>query len=387
MTPRKICSGKRQVATTLAWAVLFGLIGSIWFALPAIAQESDMTPPQSETAESSESDAPAPAIRRRGDLISIFSGDVIIEENVYQAGQIVCVGGDVIIEGEVRDDVLIIGGSLRLTGTVKGSVIGVLSFLELDDATVRRELINAGGTLEQRNSQIGGEVFNIGFGDWISSLPSPFGVFGFFVVWGRVVKLVLAFVVILLLAALVPERIRLIADEVPVRIGSAFFVGLLGYIGLLVVMTILAATVVGFPFGLIVFRVFKWLGIAGIFFAVGRRVGRSIGREMSLLGAVLLVFLPFVALQIVPWLFGPFGWFLGLFLGLLTFLFLEVPALGMILLTRGGTRVGRAPTPPPTIAVSTDPLLRAETDLLEPPEPLEPADPPAESGPDSPRTD
>ena len=90
--------------------------------------------------------------------------------------------------------------------------------------------------------------------------------------------------------------------------GGGIIVGLLGYIGLWVVMLILLATVVGFPFGIFVFRVFKWLGIAGIFFAVGRRVGRSMGREMSLLGAVLLVFLPFVAIQIAPLLFGPFGW-------------------------------------------------------------------------------
>ena len=65
-------------------------------------------------------------------------------------------------------------------------------------------------------------------------------------------------------------------------------------------LLILAATVIGLPFGLLVFRVVKWLGIAGIFFAVGRRVGRSLGREMSLLGAVLLVFLPFALLQIAP---------------------------------------------------------------------------------------
>jgi len=372
MIPGTIRISSTRSVTSLARALLFGLAASIWLALPATAQETESVPPLSEIAESTESETPVPTIRRRGNLVSVFSGDVIIEHNVYQAGQIFCVGGDVIIEGEVRDDVVVIGGSLRLTGSVKGSVIGVLSFLELDGASVRRELINVGGTLEQRDSRIGGEVVNLGFGDWVASLPSPFGVIGFFFVWGRVVKLVLAFVVILLLAAMVPERIRLIGDETPLRIGSAFFVGLLGYIALLVVLLILAATVVGFPIGLIVFRVFKWLGLAGIFFAVGRRVGRSLGREMSLLGAVLLVFLPFALLQIVPLLFGPFGWILAWCLNTLIWLFLEVPAFGMILLTRGGTRAGSASAPAPPIAETSDPLMRT----LGPPEPP-PPEPPA----------
>jgi hypothetical protein len=311
-------------------------------------------PAQTEPDATAEQDAPAPQERERryGERVSIFSGEIRIPAHVYQAGAVISVGGKVVIEGDVRDDVVVIFGTLEQTGTVERSVVGILSGLDLDGAVVEDQLINIGGTLRHEDTEIGGQFVNIGFGDWFGG-RSPFGVLGFLIFWIRLFKFFLAFILILLLAALMPERIRVISDEAPLRYGAAFFVGLLGYLGLLLALVLLSATVIGVPIALLLFIVLKWLGLAGIFHAIGSRLGRSLGRELSLLGAILLVFAPLAAVMLIPSFLGFIGLLLTTLLCGLVWLFLEVPAVGLILLTRAGSRGGgwaqpvvAAPAPP-----------------------------------------
>jgi hypothetical protein len=320
-----------------------------------VSAQTDTPPPSAasggETAAQAEDDekvSEPKTIRRYGDRISIFSEAIHVPEGTYQQGTIICVGSDAIIEGEVWE-VVIVGGSLKLTGRVRGQVVGVLSDMELDGAEVNGQLLNVAGSLRRQNSYVGGPQFNLSLGDWVGRLPSPLGVIGAILFWIRVFKLFLAFIVVLLLAAMVPERIRLIGEETPVRYGTALLVGLVSYLGVLLVLLLLSLTVVGWPIGILVYRVLKWLGIAGIFFAVGRRIGRSMGREMSLLGAVLLAFAVFAVVTLFPFLSGLAGagwWFVLPSLALILFgvwLFVEVPALGLIILTRAGTRSSGAP--------------------------------------------
>jgi len=302
--------------------VLLACIACVWAgSAPAEADQSDPAPAEDPTASAgedvrsesveAEEEAEPSVIRRYGDRISVFGDPIHVPANTIQRGMIVCIGSDAIIEGEVRE-ILVIGGSLKLTGRVRGQVVSVLSDVEFDGAEVGGQLVNIGGSMERRDSYIGGPTFNLSLGEWLGGLPSPFGVIGGILFWIRVFKLFLAFVVVLLLAAMVPERIRLIGDEAPVRYGMALIVGLLAYLVAPLVWILLAATVLGLPIGILLFHVLKWLGIAGIFFAIGRRIGRSMGREMSLLGGVLLVFAVFVVLLLFPFLCGLAGagcWF------------------------------------------------------------------------------
>jgi hypothetical protein len=133
---------------------------------------------------------------------------------------------------------------------------------------------------------------------------------------------------------------------------------------------LLSVTVVGAVLAWLLFIVLKWLGIAGMFHAFGQRVGGGLGREMSLLGAVLIGFLPFALLVLLPSAFGLAGLVIAGTIGLFFWLFLEVPGVGLAILTAFGSRSNPerpapagppprpAPPPPPETAgppPATDP--------------------------------
>lgn len=329
------------------------------------------------TAE--ESTSTRPKSRRRGDRVSVFGDAIHVPADVYQDGAVIAIGADVIIEGEVRDDVVVISGSLEMTGSARRSVVTILSHVSLDGARIGDQLVNVAGTLKKHDTEIDGQTVNIGFGDWLPNLPSSFGILGFFIFWGRLFKLLLTFVVILFLAALVPERIRNISEVAPARYAAAFFVGLLGYLGMLVLVAVVGITVIGLPVLIVIFLLLKWLGIVGIFHAVGQRIGRSLGRELSLLGAILLMFLPYALVVQLPLLFGILGLIASGMIGMFLWLFLEVPAVGLVLLTRAGGpgRAMPAGGPPDVPAARVTPPAPTGPGVIEPAAEAEPSLPPA----------
>lgn len=312
----------------------------------AAAQEPDAPPPERQ-------------VERRGDLISILSGDIHVPAGVRQRGNVVCIGGDVVIEGEVTGDVVVVLGSLELRGSVGGQVTTILSDAVLRDATVSHQFVNVLGTLELERSTLDGEminilgsldrdrlshirsqIVNISFGSWAPS-------FWVTLLWLRLFHKFVVFVLLVLLLLLVPERIRLMADEAPVRYVSAFFFGLLGYIGMFVVLGLLSITVVGIPLAALAFYVLKWMGIAAIFHAVGRRASRAAGFSLSLIGSVLFVFGLYAVAFIVPATLEVTG-LLMLLVGKLLFLLLvEIPAVGLVLCTRFGSRETTTEIAPP----------------------------------------
>lgn len=302
-----------------------------------------------------EADAPEAEERREverwGDQVSVFSGDIHVPAHVRQRGNVVCIGGQAVIEGDVTENVVVIMGKLELSGSVGGAVTGVLSDMELTDAEVSRELVSVISGLQLERSvvkrelvnilgpltrddltQLKDQLVNISFGGkWFPSFWS-------LLFWFRLFHKFIIFVLLLALVLLVPERIRLISEEAPVRYVPAFFMGLLGYIGLWVVLGLLSVTVVGFPVALFAFYIFKWMGIAALFYAVGRRMGRVVGGSLSVLGAVLLVFGVYTVVMMVPMALGPAGLLVVGALKVLFFLVFALPGVGLVLLTRFGTR-------------------------------------------------
>jgi hypothetical protein len=315
----------------------------------------------SATLRAAAQDAPV-MTERQGDLVSVF-GDVAVPAGVRQGGNVVCIGGHATIAGEVEGDVTVILGSLRLTGSAGRNVATVLSDVELRGATVERNLVGVLGTLDLQQSEVGGElvnvlggldrdsatlvgsIVNLSLGTWFPSVWT-------LVVWLKLLSRLMVFVLLLLLVAMVPERIQLVADEAAVRYVPALFVGLLGYVGLFLVLGVLSITLVGMPLALLAFWIVKWIGVAGIFLAVGRGLGRLLGRELSILGAVLLTFGLHVLLSVAPILLGLPGLLLAGAVSALFFLFVELPAVGLTLLTRFGTRGGPGPLAPIAVPAS-----------------------------------
>jgi len=306
--------------------------------------------PEPDAASAPVEPAPPPFVEREGDVVSVFSGDVEIPAGVRQHGDVVCIGGDVAVRGAVAGDVVVLLGGLDLTGHVEGQVAAIATRGRLSGARVGGDLITVAGTLTLEQSEIDGQsisilgrqdrdaltrvadrAVNLGFGPWLRDLWS-------FATAVRVAHKLLIFVVLLLIVAVAAGRVRAMGEEAPLRYVPAFFVGLLGYLGLLVALGLLLFTLVGVPLAALAFAVIKWMGIAALFYALGRRIGRAVGREMSTLGAVLLVFALYAGLFLAPAALG-FGLPQLILLTLLRlgfFLFFEVPAVGLVILTRAG---------------------------------------------------
>jgi len=335
--------------------LLLALFGLALLAVPQVGQTAQV---DQDVQDSREADSSP--VRRHGDLISVFSGDLHVPANEDRRGTLLCIGCDVVVEGRVRDVVVILG-DLTISGTVRGQVVGVLSEMTLDGAVVEDQLVNVLGTLWNKNSRIDGQSFNLSLGNWLPGLwPLLY--------WGRILRLLVIFVILLLLAAIVPDHIRRIGGQAPTRYVAAFFVGLLGYLGYLIVLGLLVATVIGIPIAIVGFYAVKWLGVAAIFHVVGQRLGRSFGREMSLLGSILLIFGIYLALTLAPTPLGLIGLGLSTMLNVVFFLLVEVPAVGLVILARGGGKPREARRAPlgssPAGALSASPPDPAPTPTL-----------------------
>jgi hypothetical protein len=283
---------------------------------------------------------------RDGEINGI-NQDITIKAGETHDGNVTCIRGHVIIDGHVNGDVTVVAGSLDLRGSVDGDVTGVVSRLELyDKSSVEGDLTNVGGTLSREGATVQGQVMNvpfgIGFPKWGHGWSPGWGSFAGLFFWWKLFAIFLFFVCALLLAALVPERIRLISEEAPARLFTAFIFGLVGYVVFAFAQIFLTLTIIGIPLvflSYLVFVVLKWLAMCGVFHQIGSRVGRAMGREMSLLGAILLGLLPFAVLRLIPVPCVGFSiWFL-----------VEILAFGYLILTRVGTRgtPAAAPLGPP----------------------------------------
>ena len=289
---------------------------------------------------------------RHGDDKFAMGSDVVIHAGQTQRGDVVCIGGKATIEGSVLGDVVVVGGTLDLSGSVRGDVVGVGSKLHFaDQGTVGGDLTSVLGRLDINQAKVNGEITNINiggpgwhssFGMWPATWPLSF--LGFLFFWWKLLEIALIFIVVVLMAALVPDRVRTISEEAPARPLAAFFTGLACYLGLFM----LCITIIAIPVVYPIFKVLQWLGMAGLFHQTGVRLGRLLGREMSLLGGILLGLLPFALLRFLPFCIGSVLWFvLGAF------------AIGIVFLTRAGGRKRAVPAwtgpPVPPVAPVLDP--------------------------------
>ena len=117
----------------------------------------------------------------------------------------------------------------------------------------------------------------------------------------------------------------------------------MAYVVLLVLLVPLMITIVGFFVAVFLFWVLQWIGISAIFCAVGQRLGRGTGFSPSVLGSVLSVFAIFVVFSLAPMALGLGGLLISTVLWIVFMLLISLPGLGLVILTRLGTRRRRSP--------------------------------------------
>src|SRR5258706_8241133 len=131
---------------------------------------------------------------------------------------------------------------------------------------------------------------------------------------------------LLLVTALVPRRLSVIAEAFPNRWGMSIVAGLIAYCATIVLCVIVACTIIGIPLAIamwLVAKVIKWIGLASILFLMGQTLGRNVmKRDLSHFPAVLGGFAIYSVMALVP-IFG------GIFC-----MAMSVLALGISILTR-----------------------------------------------------
>ena len=234
---------------------------------------------------------------------------------------IVVFGGDATIDGHTDDDVMVIGGTLRLgpKAVVGGDVVTVGGDAVIDPAATVR------GKVDTAVVDLPHVAWGFGWPVWRETRWNWGGWWPFAALSATVLRLSLVLVISLLLAVVAPGWVR----SMGVRASSALSSGLLGAVAeilfvpaLIAVVIGLAISIVGIPLlGAIPFALalgaLAWTGgFAAVAACLGARLrGSSIERSSSLVTDLLIGFIVISGLTIVghvisvgPGWMTPFGW-------------------------------------------------------------------------------
>lgn len=334
---------------------------------PAVGPTPSPTPaPPPVAAEPPPNPAPpvvtsTPVFRRTGARLAVAKPIVVAADEEVRDG-IFSLGGDVRVEGRVRDEIVVVGGRLELTPTadVRGDI-----------TLVGGELVSAPG------ARHAGAVHHAVGGDWPRwSWPAlswswfdPGGAarwVSLAATLGRVALLAVAVFVMTLLASGRVARIGDAAAATPLRAGlTGLATQVLFVPALVVVAVVMAVTIVGLPFIALVLPLAVLTMCAAMllgFTGLARRLGLALGARFgwggsAAAGAALLgltaIVLPTVLSRLVgvaPGLLSPVTWSL-LAIGTAIEYVAWTVGLGAAVLTGlGRWAVVPPPVPPPMSA-------------------------------------
>ncbi len=335
-------------------------------------------PPAAPTAETEQTPAEpgreAPA-RRRSDARVRIGGSVRIERDEVVNGAVVVVLGSATVEGEVRDDVVVVAGNARLG----------------PDADVHGDVTVVGGRLDaDPKAHVGGRINEIGLATPNVRL-APFSRWGWrlhpfhswwnsprFDLFAVSLRMLLFGLMSLVLVVVAPQATRRIERRVAADPWRSGFVGLLAqlvFIPLLVLtIVILVVSIIGIPllvlipFALLALLFALLIGFAGVAARVGSWAQERFGltppnRLVTVLLGLVAIWLLTMVGHVVA-LGGWPVWGLAAIFAVVGFLVEYVAwtvGFGAALLTRFGTRPRGDDTP-----------VRMEPDLGPPP-PVDPS--------------
>jgi hypothetical protein len=250
-------------------------------------------------------------------------------------------GGDIIVEGRVRKNVLAVGGTITIKGEVGDSVVGIGSKITLKaTAVIEGDLVGLGGTLEKEPGfRVDGDTVYFKASDISSKvvkegLKSIFS-FSFWPII-LVFKLVNIFIwcmLTLFVASLFPKQVKLASDHVHRAFWPTFGTGLAAYILFIfavIIACFLCLVLIGIPIvmglalaGLII----KVFGKVTMFYFLGESLSRGFNsQKISVLGASMLGLLFVSVIGFIP------------ILGFLFSLALSILGWGVAIRTKLGTK-------------------------------------------------
>jgi hypothetical protein len=304
---------------------------------------------------------PEEPLMRRVDARVRVGGSVHVARDEVVEGAVVAVLGSATIEGEVKDDVVVVAGNARLG----------------PEANVHGDVTVVGGTLDvDHQARIGGKVSEIGFdvpqirlrpfvgwnwpihpfrGWWLSPAVN------LFVLVLRILLFGLLALVLLVAAPAALGRIERRVTAEPWKCALVGLVAQLLFVPLLVLtVVILAVSIIGIPllllvpFALLALLFALLIGLAGVAWRVGRWTQERFGLGPQSKGMAMVVGLAAIwALSLVGHLVALGGWAVWGLAAIFSAVGFVVEYLawtvgfGAALLTRFGTRpAGDAPVAP-----------------------------------------
>ena len=235
--------------------------------------------------------------------------------------QLVGVGRDVIVDGEVLTDVAALDGSVDVSGHVNGDVVVLRGDARLaSTARVGGNVFVVGGTVRTHGgAQVGGRMvsYPTASSAWLTLLEGPSIGLGFAsgLVLGTKLALVSAWAALLLLFfAASGRQVVETADGVRREPFRSFFVGLTGIVCLVLTglfFSAFARGVIGVPLLVLVVllaMVLKLWGMVAVFYALGEWISRRVlRRRFRPLNAATLGLLVLGVVKFLPW-FGVMAW-------------------------------------------------------------------------------
>jgi hypothetical protein len=292
-------------------------------------------------------------------------GDVTVEAGEVYESDLVSMGGDVVILGEVRGDVVVIHGSLEIDGRVKGNAVAILTDTTLgDNARIAGDMVHIGGSYDASpEAKIGGEsvrtdLDGIDFAEGAREVAeNTFSIIYIF----RLVLLAVLFWGMLIAVLVAPAKVTQAGEALKQNWVRAILLGLgayAAYVVLAVLFALLCLLLIGIPLLAVLgiaWLVLQVMGLASLLWVLGDRLGRNVlQREVSPVVAFLLGFLIYLPTQVVPFHLG----FLWLILGLLGYALhscLVIFGVGLALSTHLSAFNGlrpRRPAPPAAAAAT-----------------------------------
>lgn len=283
----------------------------------------------------------------RGD--KVVHGDVVVHAD-QPARDIVAIRGSIKVESgaHVRDAVAVLGSVELAPGAVAREVVAVGGSVKLGaGAEVARDAVSVGGGITRDpGAEIGGEEVSVG----VPALSGLAGLAGSRILFGEsgspvfgvaqvLAKFVVYFALGLLILALFPRRVDVVATSFTTHPWKSVFTGLLGLVVTPLLIVLLVATIIGIPLvavAALLVVVAGILGFTALAFHIGRALPLRIERGTNVLQLALGTAIV-VIVTAIP-LLGCLAWSAAL---LLTF--------GAVLRTRFGSQLPVLPTtlPPP----------------------------------------
>ena len=299
-----------------------------------------------------------------------YSSRVVIAQGEVRRRGIVCFSCDVTVDGEIRRDLVVIGGRLTVQGTAGRNVVGILSDISVGpNAAVQGDLVSIASHLSlAAGADLEGDLVDIpGFGLERLGRRITTPDFGWLMrrlwsLWAflRLIGLMVLLLVLIVISALCKDTIMRAGNAVPELWLPALLIGLVTYVAAILVGIVLCVTIIGIPAAILLFfavKVTKWIGMGALFYFVGDRIAHNLlRREFNLLGSMVLAFVVYAAFTLVPLL----GWLVAMVVAWI--------AVGLMITTRYGTgkpwfpatAVPPVPPQPPALSTTPSPSAAAE---------------------------